>query len=241
MIDAMRWPSDVDPSAEQARDWVVAELAKGEYHDSRSLLERLMRWLADRVADLTDTSAAGGVSLPPIVLAVVVVLIAAAVGALLSRVRRERRTAGPRAVVLGASVLTADELRALGSRALAEQRWADAVRAFTRAIAREAETRNLLIDAPSLTAHEIGDQLSLVFPAEGSAVRRVMDLFDAVAYGRHDASLEDAQRVRSTEQTVRRARPVHVSEPQPTAALSSPAAAAPAAGDESLWTTGPRS
>ena len=77
-----------------------------------------------------------------------------------------------------------------------------------RALARGAADRTLLTDAPSLTAHEIGAQLAPVFPEHEPAIRRTMDLFDAVRYGRYAATEADAGIVRDTEATLRKAKPV---------------------------------
>ena len=239
-------PADLDPSGDEARRWVTDELAKDGYRDTRSLFERLMRWLGQRLADLQDGQGTGGVSLPPFVIALVVVAAAVGIGYLLTRVRAEATTVKDRRTVLGSSALTAEQLRVRGAAAMSENRWDDAVLDYTRAIARDADNRTLLTDAPALTAHEIGDQLAAVFPAHAGAVHASTDLFDAVAYGGRRAERTDAETVRSTEETLRRARPDLTRTP----AGSAPAGSAPAArvGDsradpdaaESLWTTGTR-
>lgn len=239
-------PADLDPAGDEARRWVADELANDGYRDTRSLFERLMRWLGQRLADLQDGQGTGGVSLPPFVIALVVVAAAVGIGYLLTRVRAEATTVKDRRTVLGSSALTAEQLRVRGAAAMSENRWDDAVLDYTRAIARDADNRTLLTDAPALTAHEIGDQLAAVFPAHAGAVHASTDLFDAVAYGGRQAERADAETVRSTEETLRRARP----ELTRTPVASAPAGSAPAArvGDsradpdaaESLWTTGTR-
>ena len=239
-------PADLDPSGDEARRWVADELAGDGYRDTRSLFERLMRWLGQQLADLQDGQGTGGVSLPPFVITLVVVAAAVGIGYLLTRVRAEATTVADRRSVLGSSALTPEQLRVRGAAAMAENRWDDAVLDYTRAIARDADNRTLLTDAPALTAHEIGDQLAAVFPADAGAVHATTDLFDAVAYGGRRADRADAETVRSTEETLRRARP----ELTRTLAGSTPASSEPAAraGDsrtdpdyaESLWTTGTR-
>lgn len=236
-------PGDLDPSGEEARRWVGEELAKGEYQDTRSLFERFMRWLGDLLADLQDNQGTGGVSLPPLVIGVVVVLILAGVAYLLTKIRVEQKTVADRAAVLGDSQLSADQLRERAAAAMAEGRWGDAVLGLTRAIAREADDRTLLTEAPSLTAHEVGSQLSVVFPTHGAEAMAAMDLFDAVAYGGRHATRDDAETLRATEETLRRARPELPKSPR---RPGSPRAGTPNAGtpstdaEESLWTTGAR-
>lgn len=200
-------PAELDPSGEQAQQWVQAELARSEYHDSRSLLARLLGWVQDQIAALQEGQTGPGVSLPPIALALVAVVLVAAVGYLLTKVRVEQRTLAERRSVLGDSVATAETLRREGAAALEQGRYPDTVLAYTRAIARQGADRTLLTDAPSLTAHEVGMQLARAFPGHAAAIRRSMDLFDAVAYGGLDPSRADAESVRDTEETLRLTRP----------------------------------
>jgi hypothetical protein len=201
-------PMDLDPSTDQARQWLSEELARSEYQDTRSLFQRLMDWLSDRLADLQSTQGTGGASFPPIVITLVVVLLVAGVVYLLTRIRVESRTVSEGRTLLGDSVLTAEQLRRVAERALAEERFGDAVLAWTRAIARDAEGRTLLPHAPSMTAHEVGTALSVAFPAQVADIGRTMDLFDSVAYGDATADRADALLARSTDTTLHDARPV---------------------------------
>lgn len=241
-------PMDLDPSADQARQWLSDELARGEYHDTRSLFQRLIDWLLERLADLQSTQGTGGASFPPIVITVVVVLIAVGIAFLLTRIRVESKAVAERTTLLGDSVLTADQLRREAERALADNRFGDAVLAWTRAIARDAESRTLLPDAPSMTAHEVGNALAAAFPAQATEIGRTIDRFDAVAYGGARATREDAVTARSTDSALRAAKPVL----PPRAARGSgkgdgmppaspePAASSPDARPDSVWLTGVR-
>ena len=202
-------PRDLDPSTDQARQWLSDELARSEYQDTRSLFQRLMDWLGDRLADLQSTQGTGGASLPPVVITLVVVLLVAGGIVLLTRIRVESRSvAERRKTLLGDSVLTADQLRREAERALADGRFDDAVLAWTRAIARDAESRTLLPDARSMTAHEVGAALAVAFPSQVADISRTMDLFDAVAYGDLTASRDDALTARSTDAALHEAKPV---------------------------------
>jgi Domain of unknown function (DUF4129) len=242
-------PMDLDPSADQARQWLSDELARSEYHDTRSLFQRFIDWLVERLADLQSTQGTGGASFPPVVITVVVVLMVAAIVYLFTRIRVESKAVTERTTLLGDSVLTADQLRREAERALADNRFGDAVLAWTRAIARDAESRTLLPDAPSMTAHEVGTALAAAFPARAMEIGRTIDLFDAVAYGDAVASREDALTARSTDAALRATKPVF----PPQAARGSgdgdgmppsspePGGRSSEARPDSVWLTGVRS
>lgn len=250
-------PADVSPSPDEARRWVADELAKDEYQDRRSLLQRFFEWLTDRLNDVQGQPGSNGVSLPSFVIAGLVVVLIVVLGYFATKIRRERRIVTARVAVLGDSTLTADQLRDRAASAMAEQRWGDAVLDYTRAIARDADSRTLLTDAPSLTAHEIGRQLAAVFPDHVDPLSRSMDLFDAVAYGDLDATRADADTVRAADELLRRARPRLPDRPRRSSddrsgsggsdgrgdagssgAAGGPGAGATAAEADSLWTTG---
>jgi Domain of unknown function (DUF4129) len=241
-------PMDLDPSADQARQWLSDELARSEYQDTRSLFQRLIDWITERLADLQSTQGTGGASFPPIVITVVVVLVLAGIGFLLTRIRVESKAVSGRTTLLGDSLLTADQLRREAERALADSRFGDAVLAWTRAIARDAESRTLLPDAPSMTAHEVGTALAAAFPAQKTDIGRTIDLFDAVAYGGAQASREDALTARSTDAALRATKPVLPPRAAPGSGdgdgmpPSSPAPhdSASEARPESVWLTGVR-
>ena len=201
-------PRDLDPSTEQARQWLADELSRSEYHDTRSLFQRLMDWLSERLTDLQSTTGTGGASLPPIVITLVVVLLVVGVVYLFTRIRVESKAVAERRTLLGDSVLTAEQLRREAERALAEGRFDDAVLAWTRAIARDAESRTLLPDARSMTAHEVGAALAVAFPPLVTEISRTMDRFDAVAYGNESATRDDALAARSTDTALHAAKPV---------------------------------
>lgn len=200
---------DLDPDSDQARAWLTEELANDEYHDGRSVLERILRWLAEQLEQLQGSTLDGpGLGLPPVVVGLLAALLVAAILLLLTRIRAERRAVEEPGTLLGDLTLTAQQFRDRAAAALRDERWDDAVVHYTRAIARDAADRTLLDDAPSLTAHEVGSRLGVVFPAHGEAVRRSVDLFDAVMYGRYAASADDARHLAGTCETLRDARPV---------------------------------
>lgn len=195
----------LDPSPDEAREWLATELAKPDYQDTRSLLQRFMEWLGRRVSDLQGTQGAGGISFPPIVVTVLVILLAVGAVVLLTRVRRERRTPTGRGTVLGDTTLGATQLRAAGAEAVSRGDYDTAVLCYVRAMARDGERRTLVTNAASLTAREVGEELSRAFPLLDSRIRASMVLFDEVAYGDYPASRRDAETVRDADDAVRTA------------------------------------
>ncbi|MFZ1288255.1 MAG: DUF4129 domain-containing protein [Candidatus Phosphoribacter sp.] len=211
MIEALvrqTLPADLDPSGPQARQWVADELATDGYHDGRPLLGRILEWLGEKFLELSGGGGSvDGQGAPPILVAVVAALAIVALALLLSRVRTERRTVTDSESVLGDLSLTPTQFRDRGAAALRERRWDDAVIDYTRAVAREAADRTLLTEAPSLTAHEVGAQLAVVFPGHATETARAMDTFDRVRYGRYAATEDDARAAGALDDTLRKARP----------------------------------
>ncbi|MGV1008721.1 MAG: DUF4129 domain-containing protein [Dermatophilaceae bacterium] len=199
---------DVNPGTEQARAWLQEELAKDEYHDGRSLIERVVRWIGEVLAKAQSATETGpGLAVHPIVIAVVAAAVVGVLVLALTKVRAGRRATQPRDQSLGALSLRPSQFRDRAAAAMREGRWSDAVLHYTRAIARDASDRTLLTDAPSLTAHEVGLRLAVVFPDHGPAAQRTTDLFDAVRYGRYAADASDAEHARATCEALRDARP----------------------------------
>jgi hypothetical protein len=204
-------PGDVNPDANEAQQWIRSELADPAYQDKRSFGQRLLDWLAGVFDGLQpDMPDPNALKVPSWVLVLGAAIVLGGIAFLVSRLRAEKAAADEHEsrAVLGDLDLGADEFRDRGLAALRDGRWGVAIIELTRALARGAADRTLLTDAPSLTAHEIGAQLAPVFPEHEPPIRRTMDLFDAVRYGRYAASEADASIVRDTEATLRKAKPV---------------------------------
>ena len=68
--------------------------------------------------------------------------------------------------------------------------------------------RGTLDATPGSTAHELATRLAARFPAQASGLVTAADLFDAVLYGDHPASREDARSVLALDDVLQRTRPV---------------------------------
>lgn len=173
----------VDPSVEQAREWLARELSKAEYADDRSLLQRVLDWVSDAISDLLSGGVGG---LPGWALPVVLAGLAALVTLLLVvKVRREGSSSGAGAAggVLEDPRLDADGYRARAQRALDAGDLDAAATDWFRAMAASAAERAIADDSPGRTAHEVSLALAAVFPGEAGALARAADHFDAVRYG----------------------------------------------------------
>lgn len=186
-------PSPLDPSSQEAREWLVKELSKSSYSAKPSLLERFLDWLGQLFSFGTP-----GASLPGWLLGVLIgvgVAVVTLVALRLARpeaFRRVRRGSGS-AEVLDDSGRTAADYRRDAAAALARGDLDLALCEAVRAIAAGATERTLLPESPGRTAHELAGELAHVFPGEAGELRGVADAFDAVRYGRRPATAEQAR------------------------------------------------
>lgn len=197
----------VDPSVEEARAWVRAELSKAEYADDRSLLQRVIDWIGELLARLF---AGEGAALPGWVLPIVLTTVAALVAlVLLFRVRRDPRStdATRGRGLLDEPHLGADDYRARARRARDAGDLDAAVADFFRAIAAGAAERAIIDDSPGRTAHEVSLALAQVFPDEATALADAADRFDAIRYGDVHAEAATVRAVADLDERLRTARP----------------------------------
>jgi len=179
LLPAARVP--VDPTVEQARSWLQQELAKAQYADDRSLLQRAVDWFMD-LLDRVMGSSIGG--LPGWALPLVLALVALLVGTvLLVKVRREPAGRTSTGSVLDEPHLTAEAYRRRAREAEARGEFDSAAADWFRAVAASATERTLLDDSPGRTAHEVSVALAASFPGEAEALVQAADHFDTIRYG----------------------------------------------------------
>jgi hypothetical protein len=182
----------VRPDPGTARRLLRQELARPAYRQSP--VERFSDWLQDLWARLQQTAlhasplSTGAAVLAVAVLVALVVLVA-------GRVRRET---GRRADV-GAPALTGglspDEHRAAAAAALERGDHRTALVEAFRALVVRSTSRGLLAERPGLTAHELAEELSPLFPGQREALSAAARSFDVVFYGDQPATGEDARAV----------------------------------------------
>jgi hypothetical protein len=180
----------LDPSGDEGRRLLRAELLKGEYHQQH-LWQRLLAWLG-RLFDGSVRTASGSSMITVFVTMLLVALLVTGLVLVLSRLSRDRRTRGRPAALLPDDRPSAADLRRRAEASLAEGRHGDAVVDGFRALATRQIERGRLDDQPGATAHEVAERLAASYPEAGSRVGRSADLFDATMYGDRPATREDA-------------------------------------------------
>jgi hypothetical protein len=184
----------LDPSPDQAHDWLRRELLRPEYND-----QNVVRRLLDEILNLLDraiNAATGASTLQTVIAMATFAALCAVLGWLISKARagaRDKRAAP--GVVLGEEQVSAAQLRARADTALAEGRTAAALIDGFRALTLREMERGRLLDTPGATAGEVASTLAATYPDQESRVTRNASRFDMVLYGDRPATVEQAQDV----------------------------------------------
>ncbi|WP_035765500.1 DUF4129 domain-containing protein [Arthrobacter sp. H20] len=202
--------SPVVPDADEARGWLVDELAQGPYQEAEpNFIERIaaaiLEWLGSLFAGLRPLDAGPGTLL--LALGAVAV-IALAVWLVKPRLNARRAVPGA-GVFSGDAVRTAREHRQLATAAAGSQEWDVALTERLRAVIRSAEERGIIDREPGRTAGETGVHLRAAFGAEGDGTLWLANRFNEVHYGNQPADDSDYQRATTIDDLLTRARPTH--------------------------------
>lgn len=207
MIQALVDSVPVELGRDEAARLAREELAKQVYREAGpSLVQRLLRWVVERAADLLDGAA--GVS-PGGYAGLVVVLLLAVAALVAVRLRigpLGRRAARDEALFSGRA-RSAAEHRVLADGHAARGEWAEAVRERLRAVVRSLEERGVLDERPGRTADEVAAEAGAVLPTCAADLRRATRLFDDVWYGGRPAGPESDAVLRALDEKVRGTRP----------------------------------
>lgn len=196
-------PPPFAPTADQARELAARELARAVYAEREpGLLERVGKWLLDRLDELVGLltaqrlGGAGGVL-------VVVALVLVVVAVVRWRLGRSARAARTGAVSLDAVGLTAADHRRRADEAAGAGRYDEAVREWMRALVRDLEDRDVLAARPGRTAGEAAREASAVLPAAAGALTDAARCFDETVYGGRPADAGSVARMRVADRAVR--------------------------------------
>lgn len=195
------------PSADEARRWLVDELAKGEYQASKpGLVDRIAQAFWDWVQSLKFGSASGT---PALALIVLLVLVAAAVVVLFvvyGVPRLNRRGAAAEALFGEDDSRPARDLRASAARAADAGDYATAIVETYRALARSLSERGLVQTAPGTTARAFAVRAARVFEGQAREILRASETFDGVRYLDRPSDRADFERVRDLDLALERVR-----------------------------------
>ncbi|WP_245741658.1 DUF4129 domain-containing protein [Herbiconiux ginsengi] len=174
----------VDPDADQARQWVLDELAKPPYEAARptwfdQLSQSFGEWLSS--LRVPDGSGFGGLVPLAIVIAVVALLVVAFL--VFGRPRLNRRSQVKTGALFGTDdTRSAAELRASAARAADQGDFGTAIQEAFRALARQLAERTIVTTSPGTTAHDFAARAGASFPAHRDELAACARLFDGVRY-----------------------------------------------------------
>jgi Domain of unknown function (DUF4129) len=179
-----------------------AEVAKSAYHrDDPSWTSKVINWVVKRFEKVLDAGLrhAPGHTLGSVLVVIVVTLVIVVV---VWRVGVLRRTAHGSDAMFDIEEVTAQTHRERARRFAADGDWAETIREYLRAIARELEQRGVLDPRPGRTAGELARDAGVQLPALADDLRAAAAVFDAVWYGGRTATATDGERLRALDATV---------------------------------------
>lgn len=194
----------VTPDPQTAGTWLRRELADPVYHQRPSLLSRLLEWVRTLFAQASAADTPGLVTTLTIVGGALLLVVVAFW--VTGPVRRSRRLGRP-GVLAPDDRRTAEQLRADADAAAARGDLAAAVADRFRAVVRSLEERAVLDERPGRTAHEAAADAGARLVPVAEELRRAADLFDAVVYGRLQATADDDAWLRSVDARTAGVRP----------------------------------
>lgn len=196
----------ITPDADQARDWMLKELAKPEYHrGGENWLTSFQQWLTNFLRRATrfefgDNAAGGWDSV--ILIATIALVIGVVLWVVLGPVRRAHRRSRSNSILEGDD-RSSEQMRAAAEAAANLGDWHTAVLERFRALVRGVEERGIVDVVPGMTAYEFTIAAGYELPPFAADLRRSGDIFDSVRYG-HLAATRDLYRwVTDTESAVR--------------------------------------
>ncbi len=213
----------VDPTADPDRARERAdEILRGDEYDEpdtrdRALLERIRRWIGDRLPRLDGDGTQTGTELfSYLVLGVLGIGALAAITYVLVGTRRSRRADHEIDADVDITPLrTTDEWEAEAARCDAAGDHRGAVRARFRSLTTALADRGLVADAPGRTAGEMRDDVAARAPELVAPFGAVADLFESVWYGARRAGPEEARAARDLGRAALAAAPRRVTRPDP--------------------------
>ncbi|MFZ2502374.1 MAG: DUF4129 domain-containing protein [Nocardioides sp.] len=186
----------LDPSPDQAREWLIFELSKPRY-DKPGVWERLNDAFSRLLEKLITRGGEINWVITSAMLAVFAFLLIGLL-LLLSRTRRTRRKARSTESPVLAEGLSARDYRSRAEAAFAAGDFAACVVDAFRALTAAAVEQGRIDDRPASTAHEVVVALTQLAPDSAAEITTMGDLFDQAAYGERPITAAEARRALDT-------------------------------------------
>ncbi len=203
-----RWEPPLDPTAPEAKDLILRELAKPEYTAARpTWFDRATSEFWDWLQSLEVVGASGPSAFGVLVfvgLLVIGIIVAFLVFGL---PRLNRRTSVGRDVFGEDDARTADELRTSAHAAASGGDLDLAVIEMFRALVRGLHERTIVASSPGMTADSFATRAGLVFPQHTVGLIVAARAFDDVRYLGQPATTESWGTLRELDDAVQRTSP----------------------------------
>ena len=183
------------PDQGEARDWLLKELAKGEYGEIRGPIVGFVKNLIDDFFELLSWKGQGT---PPIslILAILAIIVIAAlvIVLILNPIRLARRR---KSGAVFEEETSAPQVQASFDEAVAAQDWNLAYVWAYRLMVLGLDDHDIVSSTPGLTAREAADAATRVAPGLAPQLSAYAESFDQVRYGRAAVSRDEVDALRS--------------------------------------------
>ena len=183
------------PDQGEARDWLLKELAKGEYGEIGGPIVGFVKNVIDDFFELLSWKGQGT---PPIslILAILAIIVIAAlvIVLILNPIRlAKRRKSG----LVFEEETSAPQVQASFDEAVAAQDWNLAYVWAYRLMVLGLDDHDVVSSTPGLTAREAADAATRVAPGLAPQLSAYAESFDKVRYGRASVSRDEVDALRS--------------------------------------------
>jgi hypothetical protein len=181
---------------EEVRDLADRILARPEFGDQRSLVERAEDWITERLGDLAN-DLVGGAGSDAVGWAVVAVLTAASLILAVRYTRRVQRDPGAAPAAVDVRHRPAHDWRADAEAHERAGAWRSALRCRYRALVAELDRSGVVEEVPGRTAGEYRRQVGASAPEVAGMFGAATSLFESAWYGNRPTGPGEAAQFRS--------------------------------------------
>jgi hypothetical protein len=198
----------IEPDGEQARDWLIGELAKPPYQAARpTLFDTVAQAVRDWFVDLFASSDGKVPDIVPVLVGLVLLAVLV-VAFLLFGLPRLNRRVTPLGTLFGDDdARSADALRDSAAAAATRGDFTSAIEDLYRSLARGLAERTVVHTTPGTTARDFARRAGEAFPAHAAEFSDGAGVFDEVRYLGREGTREQYERLAELERAVRRERP----------------------------------